>query len=104
VDRLDADGTRVSGQESTNPAISHTEKNTLFRGRGLKCRCHRDFGLRSDRPRNTIIIMRPILHDHAPNTYYGQWPQRFVGKRARMRRSIAQEAPLPVGLSTALAA
>jgi len=20
------------------------------------------------------IIMRAILHDHAPNTYYGQWP------------------------------
>jgi hypothetical protein len=21
-----------------------------------------------------IIIMRATLHDHAPNTYYGQWP------------------------------
>ena len=21
-----------------------------------------------------IIIMRTTLHDHAPNTYYGQWP------------------------------
>jgi hypothetical protein len=20
------------------------------------------------------IIMRATLHDHAPNTYYGQWP------------------------------
>jgi hypothetical protein len=25
-----------------------------------------------------IIIMRATLHDHAPNTYYGQWP----GKKA----------------------
>ncbi len=22
-----------------------------------------------------IIIMRATLHDHAPNTYYGQWPE-----------------------------
>jgi len=21
-----------------------------------------------------IIIMRATLHDHVPNTYYGQWP------------------------------
>jgi hypothetical protein len=48
VDRLDADGTRVLGQESTNPPISSPLKNTL--------------------------IMRATLHDDAPNTYYGQWP------------------------------
>jgi hypothetical protein len=22
------------------------------------------------------IIMRATLHDHAPNTYYGQWPAK----------------------------
>jgi hypothetical protein len=42
----------------------------------LKCRCHRDFSPKSDSRRSTIIIiiMRATLHDHAPNTYYGQWP------------------------------
>jgi hypothetical protein len=74
VDRFDADGTRVSGQESTSPPISRPLKKPLVRGRGLKCRCHRDFSPRSDSRRSTIIIMRATLHDPAPNTYYGQWP------------------------------
>jgi len=40
----------------------------------VKCRCRRDFSPRSDGKRSTIIIMRAILRDQAPNTYYGQWP------------------------------
>jgi integrase/recombinase XerC len=71
VDRLDADDTRVSGQESTNSATPRPLKNHLIEGPGLKCRCHRDFRPSSDSRRSTIIIMRAILHDHAPNTYYG---------------------------------
>jgi hypothetical protein len=27
-----------------------------------------------------IIIMRATLHDHAPNTYYGQWLAQNAGK------------------------
>src|SRR5690349_5135435 len=55
VDRVDADGTRVSGQESTSPPTTHPLKTHLSRG-GLKGRCHRDFGPRSDSRRSTIII------------------------------------------------
>jgi hypothetical protein len=44
-------------------------KKHLIQGRGLKCRCHRDFSPKSDSRRSTIIIMRATLHDHAPNTY-----------------------------------
>jgi hypothetical protein len=66
VDRLDADGTRVLGQESTNPPILSQLKNTPIQGP------------RSDSRRSTIIIMPATLHDHAPNTYYGQW----LGKKA----------------------
>jgi hypothetical protein len=41
----------------------------------MKSLCHRNFSPKSDRRRSTIIItMRATLHDHAPNTYYGQWP------------------------------
>src|SRR3569833_1563953 len=40
----------------------------------MKCRCHRHFSPKSDSRRSTIIIMRATLHEHAPNTYYGQWP------------------------------
>src|SRR3954464_4929016 len=63
VDRLDADGTRVLAPESTNPATPRPpSKNTLFRGCGRKCRCHRDFRpdseSRRDSRRSTIIIMR----------------------------------------------
>jgi hypothetical protein len=29
-----------------------------------------------------IIIMRATLHDHAPNTYYGQWLAQNAGKHA----------------------
>jgi hypothetical protein len=25
------------------------------------------------------IIMRATLHDHGPNTYYGQWPEEKAG-------------------------
>src|SRR6478672_8403592 len=50
------------------------EKTPLFRGRGLNCRCPRDFRPRSDSRRSTIIIMRATLHDLTSNTYYGQWP------------------------------
>jgi hypothetical protein len=37
-----------------------------------------------------IIIMRATLHDHAPNTYYGQWLRCFSSKRGRESRSIAR--------------
>ena len=38
VDRLDADGTRVSGQESTNPPTSRLMKNTPYRSAPLQGR------------------------------------------------------------------
>jgi hypothetical protein len=37
------------------------------------------------------MIMRATLHDHAPNTYYGQWPE---GKAAVCGPRIAR--PLPI--------
>ena len=40
---------------------------------GLKSRWHRHFSPKSDSRGSTIIIMRATLHDHVPNTYYGQW-------------------------------
>ncbi|MBS0522991.1 MAG: hypothetical protein JSS04_05075, partial [Proteobacteria bacterium] len=40
----------------------------------------------SDSRRSTTIIMRAILHDDAPNTYYGQWigeKPRFAGLESK---------------------
>jgi hypothetical protein len=71
VDRLDADGTRVSGQESTSPPIFTPLKNTPF-GADAEMPMPRDFRPKSDNRRNTIIIMRATLHDPVPNTYCGQ--------------------------------
>jgi hypothetical protein len=37
-----------------------------------------------------IIIMRATLHDHAPNTYYGQWLAQNAGKHATKWGAIAR--------------
>ena len=57
VDRLDADGTRVSGPESTSPPTPEPREKHLFRRRGVKCRFHRDFGPKSDSSAQHVIIM-----------------------------------------------
>jgi hypothetical protein len=62
VDRLDADGTRVSGQESTNPPISGRQKTPLFGA--------------------TSFLVRAILQDRAPNRYYGHWLVKNARKHA----------------------
>src|SRR3954468_2166631 len=58
-------------------------KNGLFGGR------RRDFRPRSESRRSTIIIMRATLHDHPPNTYYGQWLAKNAGKHAAKWGAIA---------------
>src|SRR3954470_17475639 len=65
-------------------------KNTLFGGRGLKCRCDRDFSPSSESRRSTIIIMRTTLQDHAPITYYGQWLAKNAGKHPAKPGAIAR--------------
>jgi hypothetical protein len=41
-----------------------------------------------------MIIMRATLHDHAPNTYYGQWPGESRCFRASNRRPMPTMSPL----------
>src|SRR4051794_20244410 len=86
VDRLDADGTRVLGPESTNPAtpLPPPPKNGLFGGR------RRDFRPKSESRRSTIIVMPATLHDLPPNTYYGHWLAKNAGKHAAKWEAIAR--------------
>src|SRR5689334_17370565 len=38
------------------------------------------------------IIMRATLHDHAPNTYYGQWPAGKAAASGPRTPAIAHDA------------
>jgi hypothetical protein len=67
VDRFDADGTRVSGQESTNPPIPCALKKNLRWGAPLIPIAPLEW-------RGPVnMIMRATLHQRAANTYYGHW-------------------------------
>jgi hypothetical protein len=69
----------AQGFQAKSPRIHHPprpSKNTLIRAPGrLKADAIGIAGARADSRRNTIIVMLATLHDRAPNTYYGQWPE-----------------------------
>ena len=90
VDRLDADGTRVSGQESTNSTDHPTLKKHLIEGPGAEMPMPSGF-----QPQNGPQAQHDHHHahdiciDHAPNTYYGHWPRFFGLKQGLDSRANA---------------